>query len=65
MICSDFSRCKNFNLIEVDGMFICKNCDVVFNRPFKIIINCCRKRFINRRTNVKKYCKNCKKFVYV
>ena len=24
MICSDSSRCKKFDLIEVDGMFICK-----------------------------------------
>ena len=43
MICSDNSRCKKFDLIEVDGMFICKNCNVIFNKPFKIVINCCKK----------------------
>ena len=64
MICSDNSRCKNFNLIEVDNMFICKNCYAIFNRPFKIVINCCKKRFINRRSNIP-YCKNYKKFVCV
>ena len=52
MICSDNSRCKKFNLIEVDNMFVCKNCNAIFNKPFKIVINCCKKRFINRRSNI-------------
>ena len=43
MICSDNSRCKRFDLIEVDNMFVCKNCNVIFNKPFKIVINCCKK----------------------
>ena len=38
MICSDFSRCKKFDLIKVNDMFICKNCNVIFNKPFKIVI---------------------------
>ena len=46
MICSDNSRCKNFNLIEVDNMFICKNCNTIFNKPFKIVINYCRKNLL-------------------
>ena len=64
MICPDNSRCKKFNLIEVDNMFICKNCNAIFNKPFKIVINCCKKRIINRKSNIP-FCKNCKKFVYV
>ena len=40
MICSDNSTCKNFNLIEVDNIFICKNFNTNFNKPFKIFINC-------------------------
>ena len=44
MICSDNSRCKKFDLIEVDGMFVCKSCNTIFNKPFKIVINCCRKK---------------------
>ena len=44
MICSDNSRYKKFNLIEVDDMFVCKNCNAIFNRPFKIVINCCLKK---------------------
>ena len=44
MICSDNSRCKKFDLIVVDNMFICKNCNVIFNKPFKIVINCCKKK---------------------
>ena len=43
MICSDNSRCKKFDLIEVNNMFVCKNCNAIFNKPFKIIINCCKK----------------------
>ena len=23
-----------------------------FDKPFKIVINCCKKRFINRRSNI-------------
>ena len=42
MICSDNSRCKKFNVIEVD-MFICRNCNAISNNPFKIVINCCKK----------------------
>ena len=64
MICSDNSRCEKFNLIEVDNMFICKNCNTFFNKPFKIFINCCEERFVNRKSNIP-HCKNCKKFVYV
>ena len=63
MICSDFSRCKKFDLIKVNDMFICKNCNAIFNKPFKIVINCCKKRFINRKSNIP-YCKNCKKLAY-
>ena len=64
MICSHNSRCKNFNSIEFDYMFICNNCDTIFNKKFKIVINCCKKRYFNRKSNIP-YCKNCKKFVYV
>ena len=61
MICSDNSRCEKFNLIEVDNMFTRKNCNTIFNKPFKIVINCCKKSFINRKSNIP----HCKKFVYV
>ena len=26
-----------------DCIFICKNCNTIFNKPFKIVINCCKK----------------------
>ena len=65
MLCSDNSRCNKFNLIEVNGIFICKNCNAIFNRSLrKVVIRCCKKRFINRRSNIA-YCKNCKKFVCI
>ena len=43
MIFSDNSRCKKFNLIEVDNIFVCKNCNAIFNEAYKIVINCCKK----------------------
>ena len=43
MISSDNSKCNKFNLIEVDNMFVCKNCNAIFNKPFKIVINFCKK----------------------
>ena len=52
MICSDFSRCKKFDLIEDNDIFICKSCNVIFNKPSKIVISCCRKKFINRKSNI-------------
>ena len=27
-------------------MFICKNCNTIFNKPFKIVINICRKNLL-------------------
>ena len=54
MICSDNSRCKKFDLIEVDDMFICKN----YNH-LKLLLIAVKKRFIIP------YCRNCKKIVYV
>ena len=44
MICSDNSRCKKLNLIEVNNMFVCKNCNAIFNKKFEIVINCCKKK---------------------
>ena len=60
MICSDNLRCKKFNLIEVDNMFICKNCNAIFNKPFKIVINCCKKSFINRKNQIFHFAKTVK-----
>ena len=40
MICSDNSRCNKFDLIEIDSMFICKNCNAIFNKGmFKVTIH--------------------------
>ena len=64
MICSDNSRCKEFDIIEFDGVFLCKSCNAIFNIPFKIVISCCKRRLINHKTNIP-YCKNCNKIVYV
>ena len=43
MICSDNSRCKKFDLIEVNGIFICKNYNTIFNKPFKILLTVVKK----------------------
>ena len=64
MLCSDFTRCKNFDWIEIGGMFICKSCYAIFHKQLKVVIPCCKRRFINNRSN-RPYCKNCNKVVYV
>ena len=64
MNCSDFNRCKKFDLIEVNDIFICKSCNVIFNKPFKIIIICCRKNLLIEN-QISPHCKNCKKFVCI
>ena len=52
MKCSNISRCKNINLIKIydDGYFLCLNCSAYFKRNKKILIKCCKKQIINRRT---------------
>ena len=57
MLCSDNSRCKNFNLIEIDGMFICKSCNTIFHKQLKVVIPCCTKKLVNNKSN-RPYCKN-------
>ena len=64
MLCSDFTRCDKFDLIEIDSVFICKSCNVIFHKQLKVVIPCCNRRLINYKTNIP-YCKNCNKVVYV
>ena len=66
MICSDNSRCKKFNLIEVDNMFVYKNCNAIFNKPFKIVINYCKKDSLieNQIFHIVKIVKNLFAFNY-
>ena len=64
MLCSDFIRCDKFDLIEIDGVFIRKSCNVIFHKQLKVAIPCCKRRLINYKTNIP-YCKNCNKVVYV
>ena len=45
-------------------MFICKNCNAIFNNRLKSLLIVVKKRFINRKSNIP-FCKNCKKFVYL
>ena len=43
---------KKFNLIEVDGMFICKNCNAIFNNRLKLLLIVMKKIFISRKSNI-------------
>ena len=52
MLCSDFTRCKNFDLIEIDVVFICKNCNAIFHKQLKVVIPC-KKRLINNRSTTR------------
>ena len=64
MLCSNNSRCKNFNLIEIDSIFLCRSCNAIFHKSLKVVIPCCKRRLFNLKSNVP-YCKRCNEIVYV
>ena len=64
-VCSNISRCINFELISFDNIFICKKCNVIFQKPDKLLnkeifIKCCNKQSIINKYN-KPVCNYCKK----
>ena len=65
MLCSSNSRCKNFDLIEIENIFLCKICNAIFHKSLgKIVIPCSKRRLINLKSNIP-YCVHCNKLVYV
>ena len=64
MKCANISRCKNFNIINIDNNYLCLTCSSIFKKnKKKILIKCCKEQIINRRTNIP-YCINCYRTVY-
>ena len=69
MRCSYSTRCINSKLIYFDNIFICQNCDSIFEKPDKllnkeILIKCCKKQSINNKYN-KPICNYCKKICVI
>ena len=65
--CSVNSRCNYFDLLQIDGILLCKNCNSIFHKERKIkkiLIRYCNKQLINLRSNIP-YCINCHRYVYV
>ena len=65
MRCSYSTRCINSKLISFDNIFICKNCNSIFEKPNKllnkeILFQCCKKQLINNQYN-KPICNSCKR----
>ena len=69
MKCTYKTRCINSKLISFDNIFICKNCNSIFEKPDKllnkeILIKCCHSQDINNTYN-KPICNSCKKICVI
>ena len=64
MICSDNSRCKKFDLIEVDGIFICKIVMLFLINHLKFLLIVVKKDLLIEN-QIFHIVKIAKKFVYV
>ena len=63
MNCSYTTRCINSKLISFNNIFICQNCDSIFEKPDKLLnkevfFKCCHSQDINNTYN-KHVCNNC------
>ena len=57
MKCNNLSTCNNPILIFIDNIYICKNCDAIYQKKSKHIF-CCNKQNANKNINIP-YCNNC------
>ena len=57
MKCSNINTCKGFSLIFKDNIYICKNCNSIYEKKSKHIF-CCNKQKINTKYNLP-FCNNC------
>ena len=69
MKCSYKTRCIGSKLISFNNIFICKNCNNIFEKPDKLLnkkifIKCCNKQSINNTYN-KPICNSCKKICII
>ena len=62
MKCSNLTRCDKPSLTYFDNIYICQNCDSIFQKGTKyikdILIKCCNKQNVNKKCNIP-FCNNC------
>ena len=62
MKCSNLTRCDKPSLTYFDNIYICQNCNGIYEKGKKyvknILINCCDKRLVNYKYNIP-FCNNC------
>ena len=56
MKCSNLTRCDNTNLTYFENIYICQNCNGIYEKGTKYIkdisIKCCNNQNINKRYNI-------------
>ena len=62
MKCSNLTRCDKPSLTYFDDIYICQNCDSIFQKGTKyikdILIKCCNNQNVNKKHNIP-FCNNC------
>ena len=57
MKCNNLQTCKKPILIFKDNIYICKNCNSIYEKKSKHIF-CCNKQNINKKYNIP-FCNSC------
>ena len=56
MKCSNLTRCDKQKIIYFENIYICQNCDSIFQKGTKyirdILINCCNNQNVNKKCNI-------------
>ena len=65
MKCSNTTRCYKPNLKYFENIYICQNCNGIYEKGTKyikdILIKCCNNQNVNKKYNIP-FCNNCFKF---
>ena len=67
--CSIITRCKKYNIINLEDCFLCLSCkkcwkldNINLIKQYKNVKYCCDNRKVNYKTNLP-FCKNCFRFI--
>ena len=65
MKCSNLTRCHKPKIMYFENIYICQNCDGLYEKGNKYIkdisIKCCNNQNVNKKYNIP-FCNNCFKF---
>ena len=68
MKCSNLTRCDKPLLTYFNNIYICRNCDSIFQKGTKyvkdILIKCCNRQNVNKKYNIP-FCNNFLYYVYI